>query len=126
MLENSIAFDLLGADAVLTDCYADTAMTGFHVRNDARIFNCGYFNNWRFKMDNPTVFHHEKGALIVTGGRFSKNSPHALLYAAGPDAGHLAWRDNRVLGFADAETQALADKLAGNNHDDAVAQHLAG
>jgi len=44
-LPNSIAFDLHGSDAVLTDCYADTAMTGFNVCSATRIFNCGYFNN---------------------------------------------------------------------------------
>ena len=125
-LPNSIAFDIHGADTVLDDCYADTAMIGYNVCADARIFNCAYFNNWRFLMDNPTVFRHEKGALIVTGGRFSKNSPNATLYTPGPEAGHLAWRDNRVLAFTDAETKALHDKLAGDNGDNAGAQHLAG
>ena len=111
MLENSIAFDLRGYDAVLTDCYADTAMTGFLVRNDTRVFNCGYFNNWRFKMDNPTVFRHEGGALIVTGGRFSKNSPNATLYSAGEKAGGLTWHDNHVIGFADKDVEGLSLKL---------------
>ena len=126
MLENSIAFDIMGADTVLDDCYADTAMTGYHVRSDARIFNCAYFNNWRFEMDNPTVFRHDGGALIVTGGRFSKNSPNAILYAPGPEAGHLDWHDNRILAFSDTETKALVDKLAGENGDSSIAQHLAG
>ena len=101
-------------------------MTGYWVHADARIFNCAYFNNWRFEMDNPTVFRHERGALLITGGRFSKNSPNATLYAPGSEAGHLTWRDNRILAFAEAETKALADKLSGENADTAVAQHLAG
>ncbi len=126
MLENSIAFDLRGSDAVLDDCYADTAMTGFLVHDDTRVFDCSYYNNWRFEMDGPTVFRHERGVLIVTGGRFSKNSPHALLYEAGPDAGSLVWRDNRVLGFAEDDTKALADKLAGDNRDRGAAQQLSG
>ena len=127
MLENSVAFDLCGDDAVLTDCYADTAMTGFWVRKDARIFNCGYFNNWRFKMDNPTVFRHDKGRLVVTGGRFSKNSPNATLYAAGKDAGGLVWRDNYTLRFSAAEMTGLSSKL-GNvvSSDAAVSPNLAG
>ena len=127
MLENSVAFDLCGADAVLTDCYADTAMTGFWVRNDARIFNCGYFNNWRFKMDNPTVFRHDKGRLIVTGGRFSKNSPKATLYASGKDSGELVWHDNYTLKFSAGEMAGLSAKLNKAVRPDAAASpNLAG
>jgi len=111
MLENSVAFDLCGDDAVLADCYADTAMTGFWVRKDARIFNCGYFNNWRFKMDNPTVFRHDGGSLIVTGGRFSKNSPNATLYHRGENAKRLIWRDNQLFNFTLGEMKELEDEL---------------
>jgi hypothetical protein len=111
MLENSVAFDLRGVDSVLTDCYADTAMTGFWVRQDARIFNCSYYNNWLFKMDNPTVFRHDNGRLIVTGGRFSKNSPKATLYAAGKGAGELVWRDNYTIKFSAADRAGLSAKL---------------
>lgn len=111
MLKNSVAFDLCGSDAVLTDCYADTAMTGFLVKNPARIFNCGYFNNWVFKMDNPTVFRHEYGSLIVTGGRFSKSSPNATLYSCTEKAGKLVWRDNFAGGFTENEKAGLSAKL---------------
>ena len=111
MLENSVAFDLRGDDAVLTDCYADTAMTGFWVRKDARIFNCGYFNNWRFKMDNPTVFRHDGGALLVTGGRFTKSSPHSTLYRRGEKAKRLIWRDNQLFNFKSDEMKELEDEL---------------
>ena len=110
-LPNSIAFDLAGADCLLDDCYADTAMIGFRVRRDARIFNCGYFNNWVFKMDGPEVFVHEGGSLIVTGGRFSKNSPHATLYRRGENAGRLIWRDNQPLNFTDGEMKDLNEEL---------------
>ena len=125
MLENSVAFDLCGSDALLMDCYADTAMTGFWVRNDARIFNCAYFNNWSFKMDNPTVFRHEKGNLIVTGGRFSKNSPKATLYSSGKGAGGLVWHDNNVLAFTGADKKGLYDKLKPGSKVDDKAQKLA-
>lgn len=126
MLKDSVAFDLCGTDAVLTDCYADTAMTGFRIKGDARIFNCGYFNNWRFRMDNPTVLHHESGRVIVTGGRFSKNSPNATLYKCSEKAGALVWRDNLALSFTEGEKRALVEKLKGRNDYDGVAQHLAG
>ena len=127
MLENSIAFDMRGGDAVLTDCYADTAMTGFNVMNDTRVFNCGYFNNWRFKMDNPTIFKHKGGTLIVTGGRFSKNSPNATLYSSGEKAGKLTWHDNNLVGFAGKDTEGLSRKLnKAVPVSSGPAQHLAG
>ena len=110
-LPDSIAFDLCGDDAVLEDCYADTAMTGYRVRKDARVFNCGYFNNWAFKMDDPTVFVHGGGSLIVSGGRFSKNSPHATLYRREAGAGRLIWRDNQPLNFTESEMKDLNDEL---------------
>ena len=111
MLKDSVAFDLRGSDAVLTDSYADTAMTGFWVRGDTRIFNCGYFNNWRFKMDNPTVFRHDCGTLIVTGGRFTKTSPNATLYRRGEKASRLIWRDNQPFNFKPADMKELEDEL---------------
>ncbi len=76
-LPQSIAFDLHGYDAVLDSCYADTAMTGFNVCTMTRLVNCAYHNNWRFKMDNPTVIDHRSGRLLVTGCRFDKASPSA-------------------------------------------------
>jgi hypothetical protein len=127
MLEDSIAFDIKGTDTLLDDCYADTAMTGFWVHTDARIYNCGYYNNWRFKMDNPTVFRHDAGRLIVTGGRFSKNSPNATLYSCGEKAGPLVWRDNFEIGFSEADTDGLARKLgAPRQPDTGVVQVLSG
>ena len=124
-LPNSIAFDLRGADALLTDCYADTAMIGFNVCGDTRVFNCGYFNNWKFKMDNPTVFVHAGGSLIVTGGRFSKNSPHATLYRRGEKAGRLIWRDNQPLNFTADEMKGLNDELKKCGEADAAAKNEA-
>ena len=117
-LPNSIAFDLNGDDCLLDDCYADTAMIGYRVRKDARIFNCAYFNNWVFKMDNPEVFAHEGGSLIVSGGRFSKNSPHATLYRRGENAGRLIWHDNQPLNFTDEEMKALNEELKKQGESD--------
>jgi len=125
MLENSVAFDLVGIDAVLTDCYADTAMTGFWVKEDARIYNCGYYNNWRFKMDNPTVFLHEKGRLIVTGGRFSKRSPRSTLYLCGKNAGELVWRDNSIVGFDGRDIEGLEAKLGSVQKSGEASKNLA-
>lgn len=111
MLENSVAFDIRGTDTVLTDCYADTSKTGFLIMKDARVFNCAYYNNWHFKMDNPTVFRHESGRLIVTGGRFSKDSPNAILYSEGAEAGELVWRDNYLPRFEESDIANLSKKL---------------
>lgn len=110
-LPGSIAFEMRASDIYLDTCYADTAMTGFYLRGDARLRNCSYFNNFAFKMDNPTVFHHELGSLSVTGGRYSKNSPHSTLYVRGAEAGNLLWFDNRVTGFTAEETKTLDDTL---------------
>ena len=117
-LPNSIAFDLDGYDCLLDDCYADTAMIGYRVRKDARIFNCAYFNNWVFKMDNPEVLVHEGGSLIVSGGRFSKNSPHATLYRRGENAGRLIWRDNQPLNFTEGEMKDLNEELKKQGESD--------
>lgn len=125
MLENSVAFDMRGCDSVLTDCYADTAMTGFLIKDDTRVFNCGYFNNWRFKMDNPTVFRHEAGRMIVTGGRFSKLSPSSVLYSSGKKAGELVWHDNFLIGFSEKDTEELMLKLGSIQKCGGVAKNLA-
>ena len=123
-LPNSIAFDLSGrgSDVLLEDCYADTAMIGFNVRKNARIFNCAYFNNWYFKMDNPTVFRHEKGSLLVTGGRFAKSSPKSTLYSRGKDAEGLIWHDNKLLNFAPDELKGLNDELKKRGESDSAAK----
>jgi len=110
-LADSIAFDLHGSDAVLDDCYADTAKIGFNVCNDTRVFNCGYYKSWRFKLEDPTVFVHNGGSLIVTGGRFSKNTPQATLYRRGEKAGRLIWRDNLPQNFQPSEMKELNDEL---------------
>ena len=120
-LPNSIAFDLNGDDCLLEDCYADTAMIGYRVRKDARVFSCAYFNNWVFKMDRPEVFVHEGGSLIVTGGRFSKNSPHATLYRRGEKAGRLIWRDNQPLNFTPDEMKDLNEELKKQGESDKAA-----
>ena len=113
-LPDSIAFDLHGDDAALTDCYADTAMVGFNLcGSGARISNCAYYNNWSFRMDNPTVFRHMRGALFVSGGRFSKNSPHATLYFQADDDKwrYLNWHDNALQNFTADEMKQLNDEL---------------
>lgn len=112
MLENSIAFDLHGADSVLEDCYADTAMIGYNVCGDARIIASAFYNNWTFGMDNPVVFNHEWGELLVYGGRFSKNSPNSTLYRRGENAGLLHWNDNKIINFTEEELADLTAELA--------------
>ena len=111
MLENSIAFDLQGNDCLLDGCYADTAMIGYNVCNHVRIFNCAYFSNPTYKLDNMTVFNHQKGSLIVTGGRFAKTAPHVTLYKRGPGAKKLFWNDNVLLNFSEKECEDLNREL---------------
>jgi len=102
MLKDSICFRLSGGDAVLRDCYADTGMIGFKIEGNSRVLGCAYFNNWRFKMDNPTVFDHVKGKLLVSDGYFTKTSNSATLYKGNmPDK--FIWRDNVVNGFKPEE-----------------------
>jgi len=106
-LPNSIAFDLKGYDAVLDNCYADTAMIGFNVCTMVRLVNCAYHNNWRFKMDNPVVVDHRKGDLFVMGGRFDKTSPQATPYRRGSEAGALTWHDVTLECFAPEDSKEL-------------------
>ena len=110
-LPDSIAFDLHGYDAVLDDCYADTAMIGFNVCAMARLVNCGYHNNWRFRMDNPVVIWHRKHRLLVSGGRFDKASPHATPYRREAGAEELVWRDNVLECFAPGDAKELEAEL---------------
>ena len=86
-------------------------MTGFNVCTMVRLVNCASHNNWRFRMDAPTVIKHWKGRLIVTGGRFDKTSPRATLYWRGPDAEDLVWRDNTLECFEPADVRELEAAL---------------
>lgn len=117
MLENSIAFDLLGADTLLDNCYADTAKVGFNVVGGpvgagTRIVSCGYYNNPRYGLEDTLVFSHQSDYLVVTGGRFTKNGKRSTLYARGEKAGSLDWRDNHVLNFAPGDTAELRRTLS--------------
>lgn len=115
MLKDSVCFWLAGGEALLRDCYADTGMTGFKIDGNARILGCSYYNNWHFKMDNPTVFEHLKGKLIVSDGYFTKSSKSATLYKGGA-SGNFIWRDNFINGFKPEEIglPQLPAKTAGN------------
>jgi len=96
MLKDSVCFRIAGGDTLLRDCYADTGMTGFLIEGSARVLGCAYYNNWGFKMDNPTVFDQTGGRLIVSEGFFTKTSPSARLYKG---TGNIIWRDNIVNRF---------------------------
>lgn len=80
MLKDSINYVLSSYDAILTDCYADTGMTGFLVTENARLIGCSYFNNYAYKMDNVTVIDHRGGTLFLSNCLFRKTSPNAALY----------------------------------------------
>ena len=97
MLVDSVNYILSSYDAILTDCYADTGMTGFLVTENARLIGCSYFNNYTYQMDNVTVIDHRGGSLLVAQGLFRKTSPHATLYRG--DRSCLTGRDNILDGF---------------------------
>ena len=97
MLADSVNYVLSSYDAILTDCYADTGLTGFLVTQNARLIGCSYFNNYTYRMDDVTVIDHRGGSLLVTQGLFRKTSPHATLYRG--DRSLLTARDNTLDGF---------------------------
>ncbi len=80
MLKDSVNYVLSSYDAILTDCYADTGMTGFLVTENTRLIGCSYFNNYTYKMDNVTVIDHRGGQLSMSDCLFRKTSPGAVLY----------------------------------------------
>ena len=80
MLKDSVNYVLSSYDAILTDCYADTGMTGYLVTENTRLIGCSYFNNYTYKMDNVTVIDHRSGMLSLNDCLFRKTSPNAVLY----------------------------------------------
>jgi len=101
MLKDSVNYVLSSYDVILTDCYADTGMTGYLITQNARLIGCSYFNNYTYLMDDVTVLDHRSGSLLVANGLFRKTSPHATLYKG--DKKDVIWRDNVLDGeFDDA------------------------
>lgn len=94
MLVDCCNYVLSSYDAILTDCYADTGMTGFLVTERARLIGCSYFNNYTYKMDDVTVIDHRSGDLMVTNCMFRQDSPKATLYKGNKK--NVIWRDNFV------------------------------
>ena len=80
MLVDSVNYVLSSYDAILTDCYADTGMTGFLITQNTRLIGCSYFNNYTYKMDDVTVLDHRSGVLSLSDCAFRKTSPKATLY----------------------------------------------
>jgi len=97
MLKDSVNYVLSSYDAILTDCYADTGMTGFLVTENARLIGCSYFNNYTYRMDDVTVIDHRGGELSVSDCLFRKTSPRSTLYRG--DRAHLAARGTILDGF---------------------------
>ena len=95
-VRNSVAFDVWGDDIILSECYADTAETGFWIHANATMTNCTSCNHPECPVDNPVVIRHDAGSLIVTGSRFMEKAGDKLpaLYVRGGNAGELLWRDN--------------------------------
>ena len=100
MLIDSVNYVLDSYDIILTDCYADTGMTGYQVKKNARLIGCSYFNNYTYLMDDVTVIEHQSGSLLVANGLFRKTSPHSTLYK-NVGGKELIWRDNIIDGDFD-------------------------
>ncbi|MCR4837534.1 MAG: hypothetical protein K5897_01200 [Eubacterium sp.] len=99
MLIDSVNYLLDSYDIILTDCYADTGMTGYLVKQNARLRGCSYFNNYTYGMDDVTVIDHRGGSLLVSEGLFRKTSPHATLYKGNNE--HVQWANNTLDGKFD-------------------------
>lgn len=96
MLMDSVNYVLSSYDAILTDCYADTGMTGFLITENARLNGCSYFNNYTYKMDDVTVIDHRSGQLLATNCMFRKDSPNATLYRGNKE--NVIWQNNMLTG----------------------------
>ena len=99
MLKDSVNYVLSSYDAILTDCYADTGLTGFLITENARLIGCSYFNNYTYKMDDVTVIDHRGGMLSLSDCLFRKTSPHAELYKG--DRSHVVSHQTILDGFED-------------------------
>lgn len=96
MLIDSGNYVLSSYDALLTDCYADTGMTGYLITENARLIGCSYFNNYTYKMDDVTVLDHRSGSLIADNCMFRKDSPRATLYKGNRQ--EVTWGRNILTG----------------------------
>ncbi len=96
MLVDSCNYVLSSYDAILTDCYADTGMTGFRITENCRLNGCSYFNNYTYLMDDVTVIEHISGEVLVSNCMFRKTSPNATLYKGSNEG--VIWRDNILTG----------------------------
>lgn len=80
MLKGSISFDMHGACNVLDGCYADTAETGYFIRNDTRMVNCDFFNNKLMGLKESTAIRHTGGHLTVLSCAFRGTAGTEKLY----------------------------------------------
>lgn len=80
MLENSIAFDIMGGSNILDGCYADTAQIGFRIHSGARMMNCDFFNNKLMGLKNSTAIKHIGGRLDVMMSMFRGMAGTEILY----------------------------------------------
>lgn len=92
MLIDSVNYVISSYDTILTDCYADTGMTGYLITENARLIGCSYFNNYSYRMDDVTVIDHKNGDLLLSDCLFRKTSPNATLYKGSNK--NVIWRDN--------------------------------
>ena len=80
MLENSIAFDIMGGSNILDGCYADTAQIGFRIHSGTRMMSCDFFNNKLMGLKNSTAIKHIGGRLDVMMSMFRGMAGTEILY----------------------------------------------
>lgn len=97
MLENSIAFDIIGGSNILDGCYADTAATGYNISGTTRLIGCDFFNNKILGLKEATVINHIKGDLTVSQCSFRSTVGTEVLYVGSKK--NLEWTQNKVIGF---------------------------
>lgn len=96
MLENSIAFDIMGGSNILDGCYADTAEIGFNIHSDARIIGCDFFNNKLMGLKKSTAINHIGGRLDVMLCKFRGMAGTEVLYEGIEK--NVVWSSNQSSG----------------------------
>lgn len=96
MLENSIAFDIMGGSNILDGCYSDTAEIGFRIHSDARLIGCDFFNNKLMGLKKSTAINHVGGRLDVMLCVFRGMAGTEILYEGTEK--NVYWTSNQSRG----------------------------
>lgn len=108
MLENSIAFDIMGGSNILDGCYADTAEIGFKIHSDARIIGCDFFNNKLMGLKKSTAIKHVGGRIDVMLCVFRGMAGTEVLYEGTQQ--NVFWLSNKTSGGKGMEIPEIFNK----------------